>query len=88
MGQQGVYTHTFPYQKNPDCMVCGGAKLTLSRPRSRSQSYEVVTKGLPPWKSCSNIWATIRATWILIRTVILDTFSSSSLESGGIHVET
>ena len=27
----GVYTHTFPYQKKEDCMVCGGAKLTLNR---------------------------------------------------------
>jgi len=33
MGQQGVYTHTFPYQKKEDCMVCGGAKLTVNRPR-------------------------------------------------------
>lgn len=34
MGQQGVYTHTFPYQKKEDCMVCGGAKLTMKRPKS------------------------------------------------------
>lgn len=31
MGQTGVYTHTFEYEKKPDCMVCGGAKLTLKR---------------------------------------------------------
>mmetsp|Transcript_20128 Transcript_20128/g.32136 ORF Transcript_20128/g.32136 Transcript_20128/m.32136 type:complete len:448 (+) Transcript_20128:55-1398(+) len=34
MGQTGVYTHTFPYEKKEDCIVCGGAKLTLQRPRT------------------------------------------------------
>lgn len=34
MGQTGVYTHTFVYEKKEDCMVCGGAKLTLRRPAS------------------------------------------------------
>ncbi|CAE7780128.1 uba3 [Symbiodinium necroappetens] len=34
MGQTGVYTHTFPYEKKDDCMVCGGATLTLTRPRT------------------------------------------------------
>lgn len=34
MGQAGVYTHTFPYEKKDDCMVCGGATLTLTRPRT------------------------------------------------------
>lgn len=33
MGQTGVYTHTFPYEKKEECMVCGGAKLCLHRPR-------------------------------------------------------
>jgi len=32
MGQQGVYTHTFDYEKNHDCMVCGGGKVTMTRP--------------------------------------------------------
>lgn len=32
MGQTGVYTHTFVYEKKDDCMVCGGAALTLNRP--------------------------------------------------------
>jgi len=31
MGQAGVYTHTFEYEKKLDCMVCGGGKLTLER---------------------------------------------------------
>jgi len=31
MGQTGVYTHTFEYEKKTDCMVCGGAKLSLTR---------------------------------------------------------
>mmetsp|Transcript_24049 Transcript_24049/g.74724 ORF Transcript_24049/g.74724 Transcript_24049/m.74724 type:complete len:445 (-) Transcript_24049:56-1390(-) len=34
MGQTGVYTHTFLYEKKPDCMVCGGGLLTLARPPS------------------------------------------------------
>mmetsp|Transcript_39870 Transcript_39870/g.105459 ORF Transcript_39870/g.105459 Transcript_39870/m.105459 type:complete len:828 (-) Transcript_39870:26-2509(-) len=34
MGQAGVYTHTFEYEKKSDCMVCGGAKLALTRPPS------------------------------------------------------
>eukprot|EP00931_Biecheleriopsis_adriatica_P049680 TRINITY_DN28741_c0_g2_i1.p1 TRINITY_DN28741_c0_g2~~TRINITY_DN28741_c0_g2_i1.p1 ORF type:complete len:467 (+),score=101.08 TRINITY_DN28741_c0_g2_i1:64-1401(+) len=34
MGQTGVYTHTFPYEKKDDCMVCGGAKLVLKKPRT------------------------------------------------------
>merc|ERR1711933_572692 len=34
MGQTGVYTHTFVYEKNADCMVCGGGELVLSRPRT------------------------------------------------------
>merc|ERR1712113_144285 len=29
MGQTGVYTHTFDYEKKPDCMVCGGGRLDL-----------------------------------------------------------
>jgi len=32
MGQTGVYTHTFLYEKKEDCMVCGGGTLTLTRP--------------------------------------------------------
>merc|ERR1712217_245528 len=32
MGQTGVYTHTFLYEKKDDCMVCGGGTLTLTRP--------------------------------------------------------
>merc|ERR1740121_2411366 len=32
MGQTGVYTHTFEYQKKSDCMVCGGGRLTLTKP--------------------------------------------------------
>merc|ERR1712137_370433 len=32
MGQTGVYTHTFEYQKKPDCMVQGGGRLTLTKP--------------------------------------------------------
>jgi len=32
MGQTGVYTHTFEYQKKADCMVCGGGRLTLTKP--------------------------------------------------------
>merc|ERR1740121_572301 len=31
MGQTGVYTHTFEYDKKPQCMVCGGGRLTLER---------------------------------------------------------
>lgn len=34
MGQTGVYTHTFLYEKKTDCMVCGGGSLTLTRPAS------------------------------------------------------
>eukprot|EP00429_Kryptoperidinium_foliaceum_P062203 CAMPEP_0176085668 /NCGR_PEP_ID=MMETSP0120_2-20121206/42880_1 /TAXON_ID=160619 /ORGANISM="Kryptoperidinium foliaceum, Strain CCMP 1326" /LENGTH=442 /DNA_ID=CAMNT_0017419493 /DNA_START=6 /DNA_END=1332 /DNA_ORIENTATION=+ len=34
MGQTGVYTHTFEYEKKADCMVCGGGKLALQRPPS------------------------------------------------------
>uniref|UniRef100_A0A7S2H6I4 E2 binding domain-containing protein n=1 Tax=Alexandrium andersonii TaxID=327968 RepID=A0A7S2H6I4_9DINO len=34
MGQTGVYTHTFLYEKKDDCMVCGGGLLTLKRPAS------------------------------------------------------
>lgn len=34
MGQAGVYTHTFVYEKKDDCMVCGGAELRLTRPSS------------------------------------------------------
>jgi len=34
MGQTGVYTHTFEYEKKSDCMVCGDSKLTLERPSS------------------------------------------------------
>lgn len=34
MGQTGVYTHTFLYEKKLDCMVCAGTVLTLKRPRS------------------------------------------------------
>jgi len=34
MGQTGVYTHTFEYEKKADCMVCGGGKLTLERSAS------------------------------------------------------
>mmetsp|Transcript_34985 Transcript_34985/g.75435 ORF Transcript_34985/g.75435 Transcript_34985/m.75435 type:complete len:448 (+) Transcript_34985:68-1411(+) len=30
MGQTGVYTHTFEYEKKSDCMVCGGARLLLT----------------------------------------------------------
>merc|ERR1719265_1423823 len=32
MGQTGVYAHTFVYEKNENCMVCGGGVLTLNRP--------------------------------------------------------
>lgn len=32
MGQTGVYTHTFLYEKKDDCMVCGGGLLALTRP--------------------------------------------------------
>jgi ubiquitin-activating enzyme E1 C len=31
MGQTGIYTHTFTYEKKDDCMVCGGGELTLTR---------------------------------------------------------
>merc|ERR1712232_580893 len=31
MGQTGVYAHTFVYEKNENCMVCGGGTLTLTR---------------------------------------------------------
>jgi len=31
MGQTGVYTHTFVYEKKDDCMVCGGGELVLTR---------------------------------------------------------
>merc|ERR1712232_553413 len=34
MGQTGVYTHTFVYEKKDDCMVCGGGQLSLTRPAS------------------------------------------------------
>merc|ERR1712217_998362 len=34
MGQSGVYTHTFLYEKKSECMVCGGAEITLTRPAS------------------------------------------------------
>merc|ERR1711874_804915 len=33
MGQTGVYTHTFEYEKKTDCLVCGTSQLTLERPR-------------------------------------------------------
>jgi len=29
MGQTGVYTYTFEYEKNPNCMVCGGKELVM-----------------------------------------------------------
>lgn len=31
MGQTGVYTHTFDYEKKHDCMVCGGGEFTMTR---------------------------------------------------------
>lgn len=31
MGHNGLYTHTFQYEKNPECMVCGAQVLTLKR---------------------------------------------------------
>merc|ERR1719510_711778 len=31
MGQTGVYTHTFEYEKKESCMVCGGGLLTMQR---------------------------------------------------------
>jgi len=34
MGQAGVYTHTFVYEKKPTCMVCGGSALELTLPPS------------------------------------------------------
>lgn len=34
MGQTGVYTHTFVYEKSPTCMVCGGGELAVTRPAS------------------------------------------------------
>jgi len=34
MGQTGLNTLTTSYEKEPNCMVCGGAKLKLTRPAS------------------------------------------------------
>jgi len=31
MGQQGVYTHTFEYEKKHNCMVCDGSAVTMTR---------------------------------------------------------
>jgi len=31
MGQTGVYTHTFEYEKKEHCMVCGGARLAVKK---------------------------------------------------------
>lgn len=36
MGQTGVYAHTFVYEKKDNCMVCGGASLSLSVPGSHT----------------------------------------------------
>lgn len=30
MGHDGTYTHTFEYQRNPECMVCGAGFLSLT----------------------------------------------------------
>jgi len=32
MGDDGLYTHTFSYERNPQCMVCGGANCVLTVP--------------------------------------------------------
>lgn len=31
-GNEGVYTYTFEHQQKPDCPVCGGEAITVSRP--------------------------------------------------------
>lgn len=48
MGQTGVYTHTFPYEKKDDCLVCGGAKLTLKRPRNSTLQELLDSLGANP----------------------------------------
>eukprot|EP00397_Hematodinium_sp_SG-2012_P048400 GEMP01055432.1.p1 GENE.GEMP01055432.1~~GEMP01055432.1.p1 ORF type:complete len:438 (-),score=105.24 GEMP01055432.1:104-1417(-) len=34
MGHDGVYSHTFSYEKNPACMVCGGGALAITVQRT------------------------------------------------------
>jgi len=34
MGDDGLYTHTFSYEKNPNCMVCGSSVCQLTVPRT------------------------------------------------------
>eukprot|EP00930_Biecheleria_cincta_P050021 TRINITY_DN35209_c0_g1_i1.p1 TRINITY_DN35209_c0_g1~~TRINITY_DN35209_c0_g1_i1.p1 ORF type:complete len:469 (+),score=75.41 TRINITY_DN35209_c0_g1_i1:50-1408(+) len=48
MGQTGVYTHTFPYEKKEDCMVCGGGKLTVKRPRNSTLQEMLDSLGSNP----------------------------------------
>merc|ERR1712232_903294 len=48
MGQSGVYTHTFLYEKKNECMVCGGGELTLTRPASSTLQELLDTLGVNP----------------------------------------
>merc|ERR1711988_1596242 len=48
MGQTGVYTHTFPYEKKEDCMVCGGAKLTVKSPKTSTLQELIDALGSNP----------------------------------------
>lgn len=48
MGQTGVYTHTFPYEKKEDCMVCGGGRLVVKRPRNSTLKELLESLGTHP----------------------------------------
>ena len=55
MGQTGVYTHTFLYEKKPGCMVCGGASLELTRPSTSTlQELLLAQMGSAPGRGASS----------------------------------
>lgn len=35
-GNESIYTYTFQHQKKPECPVCGGEKITVTRDRNSS----------------------------------------------------
>ena len=40
-GVTGLYTHTFDYERNPECAVCGSPQKTISLPAAGEQFFNL-----------------------------------------------